>query len=648
MIRLPISKVRFDPIENLYKVAFGLERLILHKHDKDMVAVISLDDLHLLETIKSISSDQQKIIETSAQLAAIVESSEDAIIGKTLDGIITSWNPGAERLYGYTAKEIVGRSVSILIPQNRPNEVPEILQKICQGEHVNHYETIRTRKDGKEITVSLTISPIKDAHNNIIGASTIARDITEQKKSEEELRYSREQLRALSRRLQSIQEEEREHITSELQKEFGQVLTVLKMDLAWLAKRLPVNGEFLQKKIEKMKDLLDQTILNISKISKELRPKALDDFGLITAIEWEINEFQKRTGITCNINISEDIELDSARSISVFRILQEGLNSLAKYTNHISINLYQSANLSMLVLELTDNNSNTFEQKAIITSLDLFSLQERALLLGGKAEIKQESEKLVISISIPLPKDTSFDNKNTLNSNITNKQDESQYLPVHNKRKRKTVSKILIADSHTIVREGLKQILAEIPDVIVAGEASNSKELLQKIRTNVWDVAIMDISLPDKNGLDLIKQIKLECPNLPILVLSTQAEESYALRVIKAGASGFLNKESAPDELIQAVQKVANGGQYVSETVAEKLIFDLKNDTDTPLHKNLSDREFQIFCLIASGKTTKEIAQELNLSIKTVSTYRSKLLEKMGLKNNVEIVRYAIKTNLLS
>lgn len=643
MIRLPISKARFEPIENLYKVAFGLERIILHKHDKDLAAVVSIQDLLLLELIKKGSATEQTIVENLARLAAIVESSEDAIIGKTLEGVITNWNPGAEKLYGYSTEEILGKSIAILAPKERANEAIEILEKIRQGQQIKHFETTRICKDGREIFVSLTVSPIKDASNKIIGASTIARDITERKKAESELRQTKEKLRLFSRNLQSLQEEERANITHQIQSDIGQVLTALKMELAWLYKKLAVNQEPLQKKVEKMKTLIEQSLQTVDKISTELRPKALDDLGLTSAIEWEVAQFQKNTNIECNLNIPEEIILDSAYSIFVFRILQESLSSLARITSQIDINIYQSEDLSFLFLELASNNFDFSKQTNL--SLDLFGVQERALLLGGKVEVRQENEKLIVLISIALPKKANKESFLSVDSENTKK---SFPLAISNKQNKRAITKILIADSHAIVREGLKQILAEIPDIVVAGEVSNGQELMQKIRNYPWDVLVMDISLPGKNGLDLLKQIKAEFPLLPILILSTQTEEAYALRVLKVGAAGCLNKESAPEELIQAIQKIAEGGQYISESIAEQLIFELKTDTEKPLHKNLSDREFQILCLIASGKNLTEIAKELRLSIKTISTYRSKLLEKIGLKNNAEIVRYAITNELLT
>ncbi|MGH7479891.1 MAG: response regulator, partial [Candidatus Methylomirabilales bacterium] len=196
--------------------------------------------------------------------------------------------------------------------------------------------------------------------------------------------------------------------------------------------------------------------------------------------------------------------------------------------------------------------------------------------------------------------------------------------------------KILVIDDHAIVRQGLKQILAETPDLVVTGEASSGVEALQKIRTGQWDVVVLDISLPDPSGLIVLQQIKSEYPELPVLVLTMHAEDQYAVRVLKAGAAGFLTKESAPDQLVSAIKRVASGGRYISPTLAEKLVSDLGSDIRKPRHEVLSDREFQVLCMIAAGKTLTKIAEELGVSVKTVSTHRTRLLKKMRLKNNAE------------
>ncbi|MDA8077849.1 MAG: response regulator transcription factor [Nitrospiraceae bacterium] len=207
--------------------------------------------------------------------------------------------------------------------------------------------------------------------------------------------------------------------------------------------------------------------------------------------------------------------------------------------------------------------------------------------------------------------------------------------------------KILIADDHAIVREGLKQILAETPDMIVADEASNGQELIAKMEKSEVDVVLLDISMPGRNGLEVLKQLKAERPRVSVLILSMYSEEQYAMRALRAGASGYLTKESAPDELIEAIRRVSKGRKYISPSVAEKLAVNLEPGTEKPPHEILSDREYQVMCMIASGKTVKEIGDELQLSVKTISTYRSRILEKLDLRNNAALTHYAIQNRLV-
>jgi two-component system, NarL family, invasion response regulator UvrY len=206
---------------------------------------------------------------------------------------------------------------------------------------------------------------------------------------------------------------------------------------------------------------------------------------------------------------------------------------------------------------------------------------------------------------------------------------------------------ILIADDHPIVRQGLRQILSDISDMKVAGEAVNGQEALDQVRAGGWDVLVLDITMPDRSGFDILKELKHERPELPVLVLSIHAEEQFAVRVLKAGASGYLTKENAPTELIKAIRKVVSGGKYISRSLAESPAFSLDTDSARPRHEALSDREFQVMQMMASGKTLADIAEELSLSTKTISTYRTRLLEKMNLKTNAEIIRYAIENGLI-
>ncbi len=207
--------------------------------------------------------------------------------------------------------------------------------------------------------------------------------------------------------------------------------------------------------------------------------------------------------------------------------------------------------------------------------------------------------------------------------------------------------KVIIVDDHLIVREGLKQIISDTSDISVVDEASNGQEAINKIRNNDCDVLLLDISMPGRSGLEILKEIKSELPKLSILILTMHPEEQYAVRVLRAGASGYLTKESAPDELIEAIRKVSDGGKYISSTLAEKLAFNLEIDTGKPFHQTLSDREFEVMCMISSGKTVTEIADEMSLSVKTISTYRTRILDKMRMKTNAELTYYSIKNDLV-
>jgi len=207
--------------------------------------------------------------------------------------------------------------------------------------------------------------------------------------------------------------------------------------------------------------------------------------------------------------------------------------------------------------------------------------------------------------------------------------------------------KILIADDHLVVREGLKQILSATLDIRVVAEASDGMEVLKKARAIDFDVIVLDISMPGKNGLEVLNDLKNEKPGTGILILSIHPEERFALRVLKAGASGYLTKESAAGELIQAIRHVASGKRYITKALAEKLAFGLIEDRGRPLHEQLSGREYQVMVMIGQGKSLKDIAKDLFISMKTVSTYRTRCLEKMKMATNAEIIRYCIEHGLV-
>jgi two-component system invasion response regulator UvrY len=205
----------------------------------------------------------------------------------------------------------------------------------------------------------------------------------------------------------------------------------------------------------------------------------------------------------------------------------------------------------------------------------------------------------------------------------------------------------LIVDDHDIVREGLKQIVSETADIAVGGEARTGAEAIDQVRRRRWDVVILDLNLPDRPGLEVLSQIRAAAPELPVLILSMNQHASYAERVLKAGAQGYVSKDTAREHLVQAIRKVARGERFLTPAIAESLAFGLMGTAGSARHEQLSPREFEVLCLIAAGKPPREIAAQLNVSVKTVATHRARLLTKMGLKNNAEIVHYAIENQLL-
>ncbi len=207
--------------------------------------------------------------------------------------------------------------------------------------------------------------------------------------------------------------------------------------------------------------------------------------------------------------------------------------------------------------------------------------------------------------------------------------------------------RVLIVDDHPIVRQGLKQTLIDAADMGELGEASTAQEALDLIRLGEWDAVVLDIGLPGRSGLDVLKDIKRERPRLPVLILSMHAEDQYAVRAIRAGAGGYLTKEAASEKLLDAIRKITTGGRFITPDLAERLATELTDGTQGPPHASLSDREFEVLRLIASGSPVGDIAGRLSLSVKTVSTYRARILEKMHMHNNAELMQYVLTNHLL-
>src|SRR5450830_83719 len=211
----------------------------------------------------------------------------------------------------------------------------------------------------------------------------------------------------------------------------------------------------------------------------------------------------------------------------------------------------------------------------------------------------------------------------------------------------KTMTKILVVDDHAVVRAGVHHFISDIPNMEIGGEASSAEEAIRMVRNQEWDIVLLDIAMPDKSGVEVLKQIKREKPKLPVLMLSMHPENRYAVQVLRSGASGYVQKEALATELVNAINTILRGHKYISYGVAELLTTDRDTDTQKPLHETLSEREYEIFYKLGQGEGVTKIADELCLSVKTVSTYRSRVLQKMNMANNADIIYYAIKNNLI-
>jgi PAS domain S-box-containing protein len=392
-----LEEERETYLENLWVGAGGLsERWLRRKEGAPLPVEISARQLpggRLLAIVRDIT-ERKRAEETRAHLAAIVEYSEDAIEGLSLDGVITNWNRGAERLYGYTAEEVIGQPVSLLVPPERQEEVEFILNRIKRGEPVEGYETVKVCKRDLRKDVALTASPVKDETGQVIGGSVISRDITARKRAEEELRASREQLRALSAHLQSVREQERTSISIEIHDQLGAALTSLKWELELVEKSLIdcVDGKDhseARESIAAMTNLIDTTISTVRRISAELRPGVLDDLGLIPAIEWQAQQFQARTGIRCRVRTQvEEVALSREKTTVLFRIFQEVLTNVMRHAGATEVSVDISVVGSRFCLEVQDNGRGIREsEKADPLALGILGMMERARSVGGAINI---------------------------------------------------------------------------------------------------------------------------------------------------------------------------------------------------------------------------------------------------------------------
>jgi PAS domain S-box-containing protein len=336
-------------------------------------------------------TERKRAEEALARYGALVESSEDAIITKSLDGVVLSWNAGAERLFGYRRQEVEGRSATVIVPPDRLEEFRAFLERIRRGARVAHHDTVRVRKDGSRVTVSLSISPIVDGGGRVVAASSIARDVTERQEAAERLARSQAQLRDFAKRLRTAREAERTAIAREIHDDLGQALTALKMDLSSLRRGAGATPPAqLDAKTRAMGELIDGMIDRVRTLASELRPAVLDGYGLAAAVDWAVRQFATRTDIRCVVRLPPaPVALDAGRSTDLFRILQEALTNVARHAAARCVTVTLGAAPGEITLEVRDDGRGvTAAQVESLAAFGLLGMRERALSWDGVVTVE--------------------------------------------------------------------------------------------------------------------------------------------------------------------------------------------------------------------------------------------------------------------
>jgi PAS domain S-box-containing protein len=499
-----------------------------------------------------------------ALLAAIVESSDDAIISKSLTGIIQSWNSAAERIYGYTKAEAVGKPITMLIPEERLPEETLILEKIRRGERVDHFETVRIRKDGRQILVSLTVSPIKDASGEIIGASKSARDITERKQIEEDLKsltleldsrvsqrthaltVSQDRLRGLATQLSLAEERVRRSLATELHDYLGQLLVVCRMKLSNALQGPTAERD---QPLHDADRLLNDAITYTRSLVAQLTPPVLREFGLIMGLTW-LAEQMKQHGLTVGITLNVPaVELSEEQSILVFQSVRELLMNVVRHADTKSATLTVDVAQGTLVVTVQDRGRGfdpSADQSTTEPHFGLFSIRERMEAVGGGFSLTSVPGggttarlSLVVQSTPPSPHPTSeADDEHAVSTDRT-----IQDHPV----------RLLMVDDHPMVRQGLRAIVEQFEGIQVVGEAADGGDAVRLAQSLRPDVVIMDVNLPTMDGVEATRQITASMPHVVVIGLSVHDSPQVESAMKDAGAAAYLTKDVASEKLQQAI-----------------------------------------------------------------------------------------------
>jgi PAS domain S-box-containing protein len=635
-----------------------------------------LEELHIADE----EQYQQNEALDAARLAAEAERQRyqelfdfapDGYLVTDPDGMIQEANRAAAILLGVPQSQMLNKPLTGFIAEEERQAFRVFLAQLQQLECMQDWEIRLQPWAGAAFPAELTVATIRTPQG-MAGVRWMLRDISLRKQAEEALKQahstlerrveertaelqrmntqlqveiverrraadkaqraeqalcsSREQLRHLATHLQNAQEQERAHLARELHDDLAQALTSLRLDVSWLVGRAFTAPAVWRERLTSIGATIDALHQTVRRIGTELRPNVLDTLGLTAAIEWQLQEIQQRADLAYTLHKpTQELTLDPARATAVFRIFQEAVANIVRHAeaSHIAVRLVQSPNA--VLLEVVDNGKGIARRQITDrNSLGIVGMRERARLWGGYVTINSTPD-VGTTVTIWIPHEAAPLEEGT-----------------------GAVTRVLVADDHATVREGIRRFLADTTDLVVAREAWTAPEIFAAVAEGACDVVLLDISLPGRDGLDILKELKQRYPPLPVLMFSVYAEEQYAIRALKTGAAGYITKNSEPEALIAALRKVTRGGRYVSASLAERLAEEITTDTDKPLHATLANREYQVLLMLGEGKTVKEIAETLALSVKTVSTYRMRILRKLHLRTTADLIRYVLSEQLLS
>ena len=533
----------------------------LRLYEYIFVPVLGLDDE--VEAVAGTTRDVTERAETDAvraHLAALVNSSNDAIIGKTLEGIVTSWNGGAERLFGYPAQEAIGQSIYLIIPSDRHKEEPQILERIRQGERIEHYDTVRQRKNGSLVDISLSISPIIDEHGRVIGISKVARDITERKRTEQQLKeltahledrvaertkaltQSREKLRSLAADLTVTEERERRRIAEELHDHLAQLLVLGRMKLSHVIRQVTNPG--VAALLHDIDDVIAQSMTYTRSLVVKLTPPVLHELGLLPALQW-LATWMHDQGLSVSLHLPQKSPaLAEVQAILLFQSVRELLFNVLKHAGirRAAVSLEEDQH-GVVRVTVSDEGrgfhlseiENTGEAN---THFGLFSIKERIESLRGRMEVStkpgQGTRVTLVVQSAP--------------ATAAGTAEVGKVTEQTGKRLR-----VLLVDDHAMVREGLRSILESYTDLEVVGEAGDGIEAVKLARSRQPDVVVMDINMPRMDGIAATRQIKRESPATAVIGISVQESAQAEQAMLTAGATKFLTKDRAAGHLHEAI-----------------------------------------------------------------------------------------------